>query len=763
VIESQAVQRLRLAVQGAVQGVGFRPFVYRLADEMGVTGWVANGPQGVTMEAEAAINVLREFADRMRAEAPPQAAIHGIESTFVPPVGDHEFVIRSSSAIGERTAVVLPDIATCDDCRRQLHDAADRRAGYAFINCTNCGPRFSIITVLPYDRPNTTMQQFVMCAACAAEYNNPADRRFHAQPNACPECGPAVSIWTANGEPMHVDDPIAAGARALRNGLIVAVKGVGGFHLMVNACDGTAVNRLRLLKRRGTKPFAVMVPNAESAAEWCEMPEVALGLLQSSAAPIVLLRKLPRFALAEGIAPDNPNVGVLVPYSPLHHLLMQELQLPIVATSGNLSEEPICVDEREAVERLRGIADVFLMHNRPIERHVDDSVAFVAAGEPRMLRRARGYAPMPVLLHEGVPNILAVGAHMKNTIAVSKGKQVFISQHIGDLDAAESQQAFERVTRDFLRLYESNPVAIAHDMHPEYASTLFAHRAGLLPQAIRVPVQHHHAHLASCLAENGVATAALGIIWDGTGYGMDGTVWGGEFLLGDASSFERVATLRSFRLPGGDVAAREPRRIAIAMLYEMLGDGAFEAGLPLLTDLPDATASVLNTMLQQGVRSPWTTSAGRLFDGVASILNLRHRSEFEGDAAMALEYAADPGERGAYALPLSTHLDGVLVLDWVAMLDDLIRDQSRGVETAVMAARVHNALVNGLVEVARTVGQPRVALSGGCFQNRRLLEHSARALVHDGFEVLMHRQVPPNDGGISLGQIAVAAARRSRN
>ena len=757
------LKRLRLEVRGAVQGVGFRPFVYRLAEELGVNGWVANGPEGVLLEAEGLVEALTEFAQRVRTEAPPQAAIQELNAAWLAPCGHQGFEIRQSAQSGARTTVVLPDIALCADCRRELLDSTDRRYHYPFINCTNCGPRFSIIEALPYDRPNTTMARFTMCHECATEYHDPRDRRFHAQPNACPVCGPKIALWDADGTTMNVDHVVEAAARALRNGLIVAVKGIGGFHLMVNALDAPAVDRLRAVKRRGSKPFAVMVRDLAAAEAICELDDCARTLLGSAAAPVVLLPKRSDCALAESVAPANPWLGLMLPYAPLHHLLLQEVQLPLVATSGNLSEEPICTDEIDAITRLRGLADVFLVHNRPIERHVDDSVTMVAVGAPRVLRRARGYAPLPVLLREEVPEIMALGAHMKNTVALSKGKQVFISQHIGDLEALQSTQAFERVIADFLRLYESTPAAIAHDLHPEYTSTLFAQRGDFLRDVPRIAVQHHHAHLAGCLAENGVDSPALGIIWDGTGYGADGTIWGGEVLLGDTHDFERVGSLRAFRLPGGDAAAREPRRSAIAMLHQIYGSDAFELELPPLQDLPLSSAMLLQTMLEQGVRSPWTTSAGRLFDGIAALLGIRQQSAFEGDAAMALEFACDASETGAYALPLRTLADASVVLDWRELVSDMLADRARGVSVATAAARVHNALVKGMVAVACAVGQPRVALSGGCFQNRRLLEHGARALMENGFEVLLHRQVPPNDGGVSLGQVVVAAARLRRN
>ena len=762
-------RRLRLEVSGAVQGVGFRPFVYRLATELQLRGWIRNDPEGVLVEVEGPVERLERFTERLRSELPPRAAIHDLRTRWLDPVGYVGFEIRASGQGGARSAVILPDLATCPDCLREVLHPADRRHRYPFANCTNCGPRFSIIRALPYDRPGTTMSGFRMCARCAAEYEDPRDRRFHAQPNACPECGPTLALWDAAGRELSLGETTAIlgwAAESLARGRIVAVKGLGGFHLMVDARSEAAVARLRERKARPDKPLAVMVRDLEMARTVCEIPAEAEGLLLSPEAPIVLLERRPDAAVAPNVAPGNPTLGVMLPSTPLHHLLLREAGFPLVATSGNLSEEPICTDEREAVERLGAVADLFVVHDRPIERHVDDSVAWLLGGEARLLRRARGYAPLPVRLAAPVPLILAVGAHLKNTVALGLGRQVFLSQHIGDLEAPQSLAAFERVVADFLRLYEAVPVAIAHDLHPAYASTAWAERAPGLPETVRrVAVQHHHAHLASCLAENEVEGPALGIVWDGTGYGSDGTIWGGEFLLGDAEGFRRVATLHSFRLPGGDVAVREPRRVALALLWELLGPRALEQrDLPALHGLTDAEARVLATMLERGVNTPVTTSAGRLFDGVAALLGLRQRVGYEGEAAMALEFAADAAEPGSYVLPLVPARPGEpLRLDWRPLLETLLEEIRRGVGVERIAARFHNALVAALVAVARRVGEPRVALSGGCFQNRLLTERAVRALQDAGFEVLLHRLVPPNDGGVSLGQVAVAAARLRSN
>ena len=700
-----------------MQGVGFRPFVYRLAADLGLHGWVINDTEGVFIEVEGAAAVLARFLDRLAGETPPRAIVQSLSSTWLPPVGYAQFEIRHSDRAGAKTVLILPDVATCPDCLAELLDPSDRRHRYPFTNCTNCGPRFSIIEALPYDRPNTTMRRFAMCPVCQAEYDSPLDRRFHAQPNVCPVCGPRLALYehgrTPVSTPTDIPAPTRTGDAALehaaeliRAGQILAVKGLGGFHLMVDARDGAAVNRLRERKHRHEKPFALMAPNLEQIGALCEVSSEAAALLTAAEVPIVLLRRvndsLPSAishkpsAIAEEVAPNNPYLGVMLPYTPLHHLLLAELGFPVVATSGNLTDEPICIDETDAFQRLGRIADAFLVHDRPIARHVDDSVAWIMRGVPRLLRRARGYAPLPVLLSAETPSILAVGAHLKNTVALSVGRQAFISQHIGDLETPEAMAAFERVIADFLQMYEARPVAIAHDLHPEYLSSKWARETTnderrttndetgvfVLRHSSLVGVQHHHAHLAACLAENGVDGPVLGVTWDGTGYGIDGTIWGGEFLLGDASGFTRAALLRPFRLLGGDAAVYEPRRVALAMLCELYGDAALEMDdLAAVRAFSVSERHLLNRMLARGVNAPVTTSAGRLFDGVAALIGLHQEVSFEGQAAMALEFGADLREGGAYPIVL-TNDEGrraeeqitPSVLDWQPMVEAILAD-----------------------------------------------------------------------------------------
>ena len=770
-------------MRGAVQGVGFRPFVYRLATELGLSGWVLNDVRGVEVEVEGTAPSLEAFLARLRADAPPRAVVRSVHASWLEPAGFASFEIRRSTGGGEKSVAVLPDLATCDDCLAELDDPSDRRFRYPFLNCTNCGPRFTIVRALPYDRPSTTMSGFPLCGACRREYEEPRDRRFHAQPTACAACGPRLALWDPCGATLaDGDEALDAAARALLRGEVVAVKGLGGFHLCCDARNEAAVARLRAGKVRREKPLALMVKDVAAARALCEVSAAAERWLLSPEAPILLLPRLdPASApvvVARNVAPESTRLGVMLPSTPLHHLLLAAVDAPLVATSGNLSDEPIAIDEREALARLGGMAGLFLVHDRPVERHADDSVGWLFDEELHLLRRARGFAPLPVPVATRLPTTLAVGAHLKNVVGLGLGSEVVLSQHLGDLETPEALAAFERVIADLLRLWEAAPVAIAHDLHPDYLSTRWARRAaggdeseGALPPALRaagregrlrlVPVQHHHAHLASCLVENEAEGPALGVTWDGTGYGTDGTVWGGEFLLGDAAGFRRVASLRPFRLPGGDAAVKEPRRPALALLLELFGDAALaRQDLAPVAAFSETERELLARMLATGTRSPVTTSAGRLFDAVAALLGLHPKAGFEGQAAMALEALADLDERGAYPFPLvAPSRDGApATLDWGPLLLAFLADGDRGVEAPTRSARFHNALVDGIAAVARSAGSRRIALSGGCFQNRLLLERTRARLAADGFTVLTHRLVPPNDGGIALGQVLVAAA-----
>ena len=751
--------RLRVEVRGAVQGVGFRPFVYRLAGELGLAGWVNNSPQGAAIEVEGDGGRIAEFLRRLPEEKPHPCVLHSLTPSFLPPAGYTAFEVRDSSADGPKSAVILPDLATCSDCLREIFDPSNRRFRYPFTNCTNCGPRFSIIEELPYDRPRTTMKRFPMCDACRAEYDNPADRRFHAQPNACPRCGPHLELWDTTGNILAThDEALRAAADALRRGDIVAAKGLGGFHLLVDARNQDAVLRLRRRKHREEKPFGLMYSSLDALRRDCLVSEMEERLLLSPESPLVLLRRGANPAAnaagspAPAVAPGNPYLGVMLPYTPLHHLLLAELGFPIVATSGNRSEEPICLDEREALTRLAGIAVWFLIHDRPIARQVDDSVVRVVLEREMVLRRARGYAPYPVPLARSLPPLLAVGAHQKNTLAIAAVCQVVVSQHVGDLDTPLALAAFRRVAEDLPQLYALQPQAVVCDQHPDYHSTRHAESMNLPV----VRVQHHHAHVCACMAEHGLAGPLLGVAWDGTGYGLDGTIWGGEFLRVAGEGFRRVAHLRKFRLPGGERAVREPRRTALGLLYELFGEELFERDdLAPLRGFSRKERGLLRGMIRGGVNAPWTSSAGRLFDAVASILDIHQTVGFEGQAAMELEFAV---ERADTTEPYPFIVTAAGVLDWGPMIRAILEDIRLGSPAAVIARRFHDTLAEMIAATARFVGERTVALSGGCFQNAYLLEKTVTLLRAAGFLVSWPERIPPNDGGIALGQILAAVS-----
>jgi hydrogenase maturation protein HypF len=755
------LQRLRLTIRGAVQGVGFRPFIYRLATELGLNGWVSNTSRGVFIEVEGARAQLESFLLRVEREKPAISFIQSLESSFSDPAGYVGFEIRKSED-GEKTALVMPDIASCPECLREVFDPTNRRFGYPFTNCTNCGPRYTIIESLPYDRPHTTMKKFNMCAECAREYGDPANRRFHAQPNACPECGPQLELWSMAGGVLALRGAaLEQTAEALREGKIVGVKGLGGFHLMVDARNQEAVRRLRERKHREEKPFALMFPAEEDVLRECEAVPLELRLLRSPESPIVLLRRKPsgRSELSNLVAPGNPMLGVMLPYTPLHHLLLRTVGFAVVATSGNLSDEPICIDEREAVERLHEIADLLLVHDRPILRHVDDSIARLMAGREMVMRRARGFAPLPVMLDQEMPRLLGVGAHQKNTVALSVGRQVFLSQHIGDLETEQASQASERVVESLEGLYDAKPETVACDLHPNYISTGYAQRICAEP----VRVQHHYAHVLACMAENGVKAPSLGVAWDGSGWGPDGTVWGGEFLKIDEYGYTRAARLRPLRLAGSERAVREPRRCGLGLLYETLGEEVFaREELRPVSSFAAPERKIIAAMLRQGLNSPWTSSAGRLFDAVASLIGVRQISRYEGQAAMELEWLAEQStESGAYDFVINAPADdeAPAELDWAPMVRAMMAEIAGNAKPETMARKFHNTLAEMIVRVAGEHSGLPVLLTGGCFQNRLLTELTVARLQACGVKVYWHQRVPPNDGGIALGQV-VAAARQ---
>ena len=759
-------ERLRLAVRGAVQGVGFRPFVYRLARDRHLAGWCRNSPQGVLIDLEGERPVLDDFRRAIVRECPPRAAIHGMDVSWLDAVGLGAFEIRQSDTGGSTSALVMPDIAVCESCRGELLDPANRRYRYPFINCTNCGPRFSIIDALPYDRANTSMRGFRMCPDCQREYDDPTNRRFHAEPTACPTCGPQLAWWDVDGATRATGDhALMAAATAIRAGRIVAMKGLGGFQLLVDAANDGAVRRLRERKHRDEKPLAVLCADLECVRHHAHVDDAEVQLLLSPEAPIVLVEARPearpeaRHSIAPSVAPGCRQLGVMLPYTPLHVLLMRELRRPIVATSGNRADEPICIDEAEVVARLGGIADLFLVHDRPIVRHVDDSVVRLVRGRELVLRRARGYAPLAMPIPDDTRGVVGVGAHLKNTVTVSTGRHLVVSQHIGDLETTRSSDAFHDVLQSLERLYHVTPSAVVVDRHPDYLATRYGQRLGL-PVTV---VQHHYAHLAACMLDNDVTGDVLGAVWDGSGLGDDGTVWGGEFLRTTPSGFTRVACLRPFRLPGGDRAVREPRRAALGLLVAHGGHALDRWRRHAPEVFVEEEWRVLRQATSQGLNAPVTTSMGRLIDAVASLAGLRQVTRHEGQAAMQLEQAIDVSVHDAYPFhvtpPDPAWLPGAwcapaLVVDWAPLVDALLDDLDHGVAVGVMAARLHNACAEMVVRVALVVGVSRVLLTGGCFQNRYLTERTADRLEAVGLRPYWHQRLPPNDGSISAGQVA---------
>ncbi|MGA2106186.1 MAG: carbamoyltransferase HypF [Syntrophorhabdales bacterium] len=745
-----------LNVRGVVQGVGFRPFVFRLAKEHGLKGWVINTSRAVEIEVEGPEGALRAFSFALEHEAPPLARIESVEARDGVPKGYTVFEIRESRAEAGYQ-LISPDIATCPDCLAELQEPQNRRYRYAFTNCTNCGPRFTIITDIPYDRRNTTMAKFTMCDLCRAEYDDVLNRRFHAQPNACPVCGPRVWIENENGNTLTCDDPIREMARLLRSGLIGALKGLGGFHLACDAMDSEVVARLRTRKGRPDKPFAVMMRDLEMLESFCHVTEAEADLLRSAQAPILLLPIRHHADVSPLVAPGNRYLGVMLPYTPIHHVLLRDVGLPLVMTSGNMSEEPIAKDNDEARERLRPLADFMLLHDREIYGRYDDSVFATVAGGQVPIRRARSYAPYPIKLPFHTKPLLAAGGEEKNTFCLARDQFAFVSQHIGDMENLDTLRHFADTIELYRKLFRIDPEVIAHDLHPDYLSTRYAIQfKESLPL---VGVQHHHGHIASCMAENGLSGPVIGVAFDGSGFGLDGTVWGGEFLVGTYGGFQRMGHIEKMPLPGGEASIRRPYRLAFAYLYSLFRD---LPSAPSLSQIDKDERQVITAQIEGRINTPLTSSCGRLFDAVSALLNVCRTISFEGQAAIALEMVAAEGKH------LSPYPFGIKKVEgvWQVMLKELFQallsDLSGGANPALISRRFHETVADIIREMtamlSKETGIKRVVLSGGCFQNRLLLELTLPLLRRHGLESFTHRQVPCNDGGISLGQAAIAHA-----
>lgn len=752
------LKRKRLGVVGLVQGVGFRPFVYRLAQNLHLAGWVRNTSRGVEIEVEGPPTDLDLFVRRLSQEAPALARVEKVVSQDAAPLAQETFEILASESLPGTEAVIPPDVGLCDDCAREIRDPMDRRYQYPFTNCTNCGPRFTLIRQVPYDRPQTTMAVFAMCPACRREYEDPGDRRFHAEPTACPVCGPKAWLEYQGERQEHGVLPTAA--KLLRDGLIVAVKGLGGFHLACDARDDKAVRTLRERKGRLDKPFALMVRDLDEAARICHLTDLERALLLSPERPVVLCRRRSGGEISPLVAPGNNYLGLLLPYTPLHLLLMDQAPPALVMTSANLSEEPLVFSNEEAREKLAALADAFLMHDRDIQVPCDDSVVRpLPDGTVIPLRRARGFVPQTISLPLDAPEILGVGAEQKNTFCLAWGPTALLSQHIGDLDTLETYNYYQLAVRHFEALSRKSPKILAHDLHPHYLSTRFAQEQ----QGVQLlGVQHHHAHVAACMAENGRTDKCIGLALDGTGFGPDGTVWGGEILVADLKGFTRAGHFAPVRLPGGEAAIRNPSRMAMAYLFAAFGDKFEEVAARLDLSFPDLEWRVLLRQLSTGWHSPVTTSAGRLFDAVAAAAGICRRRTYEGQPALELEMAADPEEHGFY--PAEVQQDGeTLILDTPSIFRGVVEDRLAGRDNAVIAARFHLSLAKSLTRMSlmlrERTGLNLIALSGGVFQNGLLSMQLETRLAQQGFEVLTHKLIPPNDGGISLGQVATAAAR----
>ncbi len=753
------MKALKIQIRGIVQGVGFRPFIYNLALAHNLKGVVSNTSDGVHIEVEGLPESLEAFRQAIPNEKPPLAQITSIDVVEQPPQSYADFSIVKSQAQDQRATLISPDVCVCEDCLRELFDPEDRRFGYPFINCTNCGPRYTIIMDVPYDRPFTAMKGFQMCGPCEAEYHDPTNRRFHAQPNACWDCGPIVRLWDRAGREMPTEEPIKEVQRILKDGKIVAIKGLGGFHLAVDATNNEAVTRLRQRKHREEKPLAVMALSLDDIRKFALVGKAEESLLTSIQRPIVLLEKKPNSYLAEQVSPRNRNYGVMLPYTPLHYLILQDEELlALVMTSANISEEPIAIDNEEAFERLGHIADYFLNHNRDIYLRSDDSVLRVVGGSPRQIRRSRGYVPIPIFLDRSLEPILACGAEWKNTICLTREKEAFLGQHVGDLENLETLNFFEMTIRHLKRILEIEPKIIAYDFHPDYLSTQYALKQTSM---IQIGIQHHHAHIVKGMAEAGITGPVIGIALDGTGYGTDGQIWGGEVMVAEDYQFERVGHFAYVPMPGGAAAIKKPWRMAVSSLYETFGSDFLNMDIPFLKGIPAEKVRILLQMIESRVNTPFTSSCGRLFDSVAAIAGVRNDVAYEGQAAVELEAAAEEDMERVYPFHIQEK-GGVQQFLIEPIIRSVVDDVQGGCSAGLISATFHNTLVALFLEVCQRLRASRklkqVVLGGGCFQNARLLVHLTETLDSQGFEVYTQSKVPTNDGGIALGQAVAADA-----
>ena len=751
---------LQISCKGVVQGVGFRPFVYQLAQKYNLKGWVCNTSGDVKIEVEGKSNEITQFLTELREVPPPQARIDAISVIEQPARGYEHFEIRPSLAQDNQYQLISPDVATCDACQKEFFDPRDRRYRYPFTNCTNCGPRFTIIEDIPYDRPRTTMRHFKMCPLCQEEYDNPLDRRFHAQPNACPQCGPSLELADAEGNTIHSQDAIASAGWLLRLGHILAIKGLGGFLLACDATNEEAVRKLRERKRRPWKPLAIMVATLEETRQHCWVSDEEEKLLTSAQSPIVLLRWKPTSSVSPLVAPGLKYLGVMLAYTPLHHILLKDTGLPLVMTSGNLTEEPIAKDNDEAIGRLHGIADYFLLHNRDIYSRYDDSVTMVEGGRPRVLRRARGYAPYPIYLSFTPRQVLACGAEQRNSFCFTKDDHAFLSQHIGDMENLETLEHFEATVALYERLFRLQPELVACDMHPDYLATKWAREISAARGLALVAVQHHHAHIVSCLVDNGVQESVIGVAFDGTGYGTDGHIWGGEFLVANYQGFQRMGHLEYLPLPGGAAAIDRPYRTAIGYLYALLGEDVLSPELPGLSQVGELEFDLIKKQVDRHINTPLTSSCGRLFDAVSALIGVRGQIDYEGQAAVELEMIGyEAQDEFVYPFTVAWQ-EGVRVIRLRDLFSSIVADLKRGVTPSEISGRFHNAVAQMVSQVCSQIadetGITKVALSGGVFQNRLLMNKVTAALNAAGLLPITHSKVPCNDGGISLGQAVIA-------